>query len=324
MTSTRSRFAISISLLMTAFGGTIPSATAETPAVRAAHVGSVEGTGLLLAQAADPGATAVPGENHWEAWSRVARYKARVAVRAALEAGEVPDVGSSFKDCLTCWAADARDAEALKLVLAFGADPNAATPTERNTALHIIAREQYYLRWKDSKATRERELIEASLRALFQPRPPAPAANADARNAEGATPLMLAAGQRTLELTRLLLEYGANPNLRGPHGWTALHYAVNAYADEFVRREYPTQPLVFRMFMRVLDRRPVGYTWKSRGWTYDELEALVAGGADPSIRDDEGRTPAQLASHRRCPRISDKLKSLERKVDRRRQQENRP
>lgn len=41
------------------------------------------------------------------------------------------------------------------------------------------------------------------------------------------TPLMRAATDGNAELVRLLLEHGADPNVKGPDLWTPLHFAAN-------------------------------------------------------------------------------------------------
>jgi hypothetical protein len=70
---------------------------------------------------------------------------------------------------------------------------------------------------------------------------------------DGATPLSVAAEEGLLEMTRMLLQLGANANARSASGWTALMRACNA----------------------------------------DQLDAaciLLEGGADPSLANDEGYT----------------------------------
>jgi hypothetical protein len=61
-------------------------------------------------------------------------------------------------------------------------------------------------------------------------------ANARARNAGGFTPLHVAAGRGDAESARLLLDAGADPNVRdGPLGRTPLHWAAQAGAAEVLR-----------------------------------------------------------------------------------------
>jgi cytohesin len=57
---------------------------------------------------------------------------------------------------------------------------------------------------------------------------------------------------------RALLDLGADPNAKGPHGWTALHSAANGFESTY---------------------------------SQESVDMLIAAGADVNASDDEGRTP---------------------------------
>jgi ankyrin repeat protein len=79
-------------------------------------------------------------------------------------------------------------------------------------------------------------------------------------------PLYTAVLYKNIEIARLLIEHGANVNpktlCKEDNGWTPLHSAV--YFEEF-----------------------------------DIAELLLDHGADPSIQDDEGKTPLDIAMEER-------------------------
>jgi ankyrin repeat protein len=51
-------------------------------------------------------------------------------------------------------------------------------------------------------------------------------ADIDAKNAQGRTALMFAAGDNETDMARLLLAHGANPKIADKQGWTALRLAA--------------------------------------------------------------------------------------------------
>jgi excisionase family DNA binding protein len=80
------------------------------------------------------------------------------------------------------------------------------------------------------------------------------------------TPLFLAVTSGHLDIAELLLHSGADPNIAGYGGDTALHQAVEAEATDLVR-------------------------------------LLMAHGADPDTKNTSGKSPRQLAEHRNCPHL---------------------
>ena len=122
-------------------------------------------------------------------------------------------------------------------------------------------------------------------------------------NAQGMTPLMQAALHNDSVACRLLLNAGADPNLRDVNGMTALNYAL-------IGKDLPTQqlgafgallPWGTRIDMRCTPPQGVAY----KGATplhhavlvnsLNDIWSLLRCGADTSTKDDAGRTPLDLA-----------------------------
>jgi len=89
----------------------------------------------------------------------------------------------------------------------------------------------------------------------------------DAASADGETALMFAAGAGNTPALDRLLAADADVNRRDVLGRTALHHAVQGIFDR-------------RVLLEVVQR-------------------LIAGGADPTVRDREGVLPADIARHRK-------------------------
>jgi ankyrin repeat protein len=59
-------------------------------------------------------------------------------------------------------------------------------------------------------------------------------ARVDERDEDGQTPLMHATINTRLDIMRLLLNSGANPDIQDKIGWSALHFAAQARSGESV------------------------------------------------------------------------------------------
>lgn len=96
-------------------------------------------------------------------------------------------------------------------------------------------------------------------------------ADATTSGRDGMTPLMRAATGAHLDVMHLLLEHTGGWGLDAQDGWgqTALHHA-----------------LAYRIPSHYRD---------------DVVRSLLLAGADPSIRDNQGRTPRALAEESRAP-----------------------
>jgi ankyrin repeat protein len=87
---------------------------------------------------------------------------------------------------------------------------------------------------------------------------------------QGWSLLHIAAEHQQAEVIRFLAANGANLNMQDPNGWTPLHLAVDADIDGAIQNGAEPQMVATR--------------------------ALIKAGADPTIRDKEGRTPRDIAS----------------------------
>lgn len=213
-------------------------ARGRTPMHEAARHGALPAIAALLELGADVDARDVRGQTplHW------AVREARVdAVAALLAAGADPDARTVAMDYdpqepggltpLHEACRRLRAGAAVPLLLAAGADPNAADD-RGNRPLHYWDRDS------------------AALAALV-----AHGADVNARNAAGAAPLHCSPGD-----ARLLTGAGADPNARDGRGRTALHLCV---------------------------------AW---GNIWDTVGELIDCGADPDLPDADGQTPLHLAA----------------------------
>jgi len=112
-------------------------------------------------------------------------------------------------------------------------------------------------------------------------------ADPNIQNKDGWTPLHYAAWQGHHKVVELLLEHGANPNIQKNDGETPLHFTV----DRCLLNKYGRTPLHFTV---------------SRYHHVDMVRVLLDHGADPTIRDNKGRTPLDYGSL--CEEIIEELR----------------
>jgi ankyrin repeat protein len=115
-----------------------------------------------------------------------------------------------------------------------------------------------------------------------------PGLEVDAANAQGETPLMMAALKGRLEWTQRLLERGARLNREG---WTPLHYAASGPEPKVVE-------FLLARGAALEARSPNGSTplmMAARYGSETSVDLLLARGADPRVRNDQGLDAAAFA-----------------------------
>lgn len=122
------------------------------------------------------------------------------------------------------------------------------------------------------------------------------AGGADANQTEfdGNTPLMEAVILGQCDLTAMLLQHGAVPNIQNPEGWTALHFAADGHFHEIA-----SQLLQHGAIVDVEDRHgntPLARTVFSSRGRGEMILLLLASNADRHHANRSGVTPLSLAS----------------------------
>jgi ankyrin repeat protein len=115
-----------------------------------------------------------------------------------------------------------------------------------------------------------------------------PALEVDTANAQGETPLMMAALKGRLDWARRLLERGAKPNREG---WSPLHYAATGPEPKVVE-------LLLARGAMLEARSPNGSTplmMAARYGSEASVELLLARGADARVRNEQGLDAAAFA-----------------------------
>lgn len=176
-----------------------------------------------------------------------------------------------------------QDGDAIKRLLADGADPNA------KTTITLVGRDRPAWEWainaRDDAAT---ALVLAKVKSVDRAEGLLVAAHrndasltrtlldkgmpVDARAIDGATALLVAAANGHVEMLRLLVERGSSVNLADSHGDTALMAAVRAGSIE-------------------------------------SIKFLLAAGADVNARDEAGRTALTWAARSRRTDVMDALRA---------------
>jgi ankyrin repeat protein len=129
-------------------------------------------------------------------------------------------------------------------------------------------------------------------------------ADLEARGADGATPLMVAAFSNNLDGARILLEHGADPNARRvtPDRASAIFFADTEMID-----------LLVRYGADVELRSGQGQTplwWNAALANVGSVQRLLAAGADVNVRDDQGMTPLEAALLNRERRAPEQIAEL--------------
>lgn len=124
------------------------------------------------------------------------------------------------------------------------------------------------------------------------------------------TPLQAAVGKKDAKSVELLLENGANPNQVGYTGYTLLMSAVEMDADDIVAALARHKAKLDEQYTK-FEGQDTGKTAlilaAERGRT-EAIKALLAAGADKSIKDRGGHNALEYAQYRRHPEAAALLK----------------
>jgi ankyrin repeat protein len=150
--------------------------------------------------------------------------------------------------------------EIIRLLLAAGADPNAATNHRRSTPLHYAA--DGFIGGPTWDATRQ----VATIRCLLDK-----GAEIHAQDKNGATPLHRAVRTRSTAAVKWLLDSGADPTIKNKPGSTPFHLAVQNTG------------------------RGGSGSEKARTAQREILQVFLERGVSPSLKDAKGKTVLEWA-----------------------------
>lgn len=260
----------------------------------AAHAGDVDEVRRLIAAGADVDAKSEFGGTALMAAAERAHVE---VVRLLLEAGADPSRADYLGNAPLHWAAVRGPAESVRLLITHGADVNAGS-VQMGTPLSSAAgagRIEIAALLLDRGAT-----LQGGRRSL----PPLAVATKSNhvemirllidRGASingGSRPALLWAKEP--EAARALLEAGADVNVRGDDGDTALHFSTGHWA--------PNEPSIRVLIIAGADihaRNDVGMTplhSAVRAGRIDAVRLLIEAGADPNVKDQSNNTALSLA-----------------------------
>ena len=133
-------------------------------------------------------------------------------------------------------------------------------------------------------------------------------ANPNARDMYGVTPLHLAARKGHVEITKLLLEHGADPNAKEKLGgetplyWAVVHDRIDTAKLLLEHGADPNN----KSKRFIVNERAVLH-WAVRNENVDLVRLLLEKGANPNVKDKDGYTPLHIAVLRGNPQIVELL-----------------
>ena len=311
----------------------------ETPLMLAARDGRVATVHALLEGGANPNAKEKNGAQTALMWAIANRHSAVTKELVQYKA----DVNAVSKGGSTALMFAARgDTESARTLLDAGADPNLKIPDwggtaliiastmgqadiveallnkgadvnyrDNNsfTALHAAVRDSEY---GEDQAQRVRALATAKVllahgadvnARLHQEKPTVRALNE--LQFEGATPIFLAAEVNNLEVIKVLVAAGGDPNIPTAYGTTALMVAAGAGTDVQRARSIEERGMAVETARYLLDHGADVNAVGEFGWTplhnaayqglTDVIELLIDRGAKTETKDKLGQTPLSIS-----------------------------
>ena len=311
----------------------------ETPLMLAARDGRVATVHALLEGGANPNAKEKNGAQTALMWAIANRHSAVTKELVQYKA----DVNAVSKGGSTALMFAARgDTESARTLLDAGADPNLKIPDwggtaliiastmgqadiveallnkgadvnyrDNNsfTALHAAVRDSEY---GEDQAQRVRAVATAKVllahgadanARLHQEKPTVRALNE--LQFEGATPIFLAAEVNNLEVIKVLVAAGGDPNIPTAYGTTALMVAAGAGTDVQRARSIEERGMAVETARYLLDHGADVNAVGEFGWTplhnaayqglTDVIELLIDRGAKTETKDKLGQTPLSIS-----------------------------
>ena len=230
---------------------------------------------------------------------------------------------------------EAPDARTTRAILEAGADPNARWQFGE-TPLHEIIGVRWPLLWRKPERLREPETTVAMVRAMLEHgadpnervlttkqqfgRPKSVILAVKNRSWDGEsvvvreefTPLMQAIRQNeSPEIVRVLLEYGADPDLGSKHeNWSSLHMAAYKGNPDVIQLllNHGANPRAITTERQWTPLHVLAWSGgQIRADTMESVKLLLEAGVDPTVRDNRGRTMWQIVMKRHGARLKKML-----------------
>ncbi|KAI3331474.1 ankyrin [Xylariaceae sp. AK1471] len=125
------------------------------------------------------------------------------------------------------------------------------------------------------------------------------------------SPLSYVAEDGHINVARMLLSMGVDPDSRSKEGRSPLSFAAERNAVDFSAGYIQASPPMAQLLLRldrvdgdshdIYNRTPLSYAASAYQGTIDIIEALLLGGAEADSRDDYGRTPLSYAAEANFP-----------------------